>query len=270
MGLDILGIGSGMDIKAMVKAIADSELAPREAALKRQEARAESELSTLGKLFGAGGELLQACQSLQDIPLNPEEPISHDIQALKTGIDGFIHSCNKFLKIARLAGSGNGKEGLPGNSAVRSLTQQLGRLLGQAHQPDAKNYRTLADIGLVRRRDSSLSLDQTAFARALRSFPSEVQELISSGQGAMAKIAEFIQSMDNPGHGLQLRGNTLERDIQRFSSEHVSLDLERQKITDRLLRKYIDMDQRVGQLKQVGTSIEQLQSTLLHTNRTRP
>lgn len=49
----ITGIGSGMDIKGMVEAIATAERAPKEAQLKRLESKATTQLTSLGQLKGA-------------------------------------------------------------------------------------------------------------------------------------------------------------------------------------------------------------------------
>ena len=122
-GLDIPGIGSGLDIKVMVKAIADSEMAPKEQAIKRQESRAEKELSALGRLFGAGGEFLRSSQSLQQYSLLVEG----DADVLLSKFENFVDTCNQFLKEASAAERGMSRTvcrvaplfaAFPGNSIV--------------------------------------------------------------------------------------------------------------------------------------------------------
>ncbi|WP_281647179.1 flagellar filament capping protein FliD [Parendozoicomonas sp. Alg238-R29] len=445
-GLDIPGIGSGLDIKVMVKAIADSEMAPKEEAIKRQESRAEKELSALGKLFGAGGEFLNSSQNLLHHKIDPiaesSQPdhvdvfatgmpvershvvevvqlaspveiasnymtagqrysgdlsltytdtgtgtaqtltwtvqvsaapsdeksllqvaesieletfeklqarvetgasgerlviaprqsganiavtvagtggftaladsfsvseagqdciyrvngtshtsrnhliqdvieglelnllkaevgrrillsVTYNIEALAAKISAFSDSCNVFMKAAHAAAQGDVKEGQPGSPTVRNLFQKLDRILGQVNRADSPHYRSLAEIGLTRMRDGFFSLDRIKLNRSFQNHPEDIPPLLFGRQSPVAKVSEFIRAMDKPSNGLQIRGATLERNIRKLSSEHVSLDIERQKITDRLLRKYVDMDQRVGQLKQVGSSLELMSNRLV-------
>ena len=151
---------------------------------------------------------------------------------------------------------------MPGSPVVRSLSRQLNRLLGQASQSSPARHRSLSDVGMIRRRDGMFSLDKYRFLRVLQTEPEGLPPILSGSDGPVAKISDLIRSMDNPSSGLQVRGATLERNIRKLSSDHVNLDIERQKITDRLLRKYVDMDQKVGQLKQVGSSIELMRDML--------
>lgn len=60
----ITGIGSGMDIDAMVKAISSAEQAPKEGQLKRLEAKTTTQLTSLGQLKGAISNFQSALSTL--------------------------------------------------------------------------------------------------------------------------------------------------------------------------------------------------------------
>lgn len=60
----ITGIGSGMDIDAMVKAISSAEQAPKESQLKRLEAKTTTQLTSLGQLKGAISNFQTALSAL--------------------------------------------------------------------------------------------------------------------------------------------------------------------------------------------------------------
>ncbi len=440
-GLQIPGVGSGLDIKAMVKAIADSEMAPKESALKRSEQRTESELSVLGQIFAAGSELLQACDGLthghwlkahssdphtviaritgqplvgdfceievrqlathghalsgfqtsgavfnegrlgitvhnsnghqqdfivettqettlpqlarqinhsdsklsdlirasviRDISgerlllsliatgagttvevkgekglqalahsfathghqlksgegkdasyrLNDVAVTSHsnhitgailglelDLQDARAGhhvlitvqhnakelmaeLEAFTEKCTQFFRKTDLTTRGDNKMGIQSSSLVRHLTSQIDQLLGGITS-HTSHIRSLADIGLIRERNGSLSLNARKLTQALQKHPADVHKLITGEQGPVRQISRVIQNMDKPSSGLQSHGRRLENDARQLIAEHRKLDLERQRITDGLLRKYIDMDQRIGKLKQVGSAIE--------------
>ena len=60
----ITGIGSGMDIDSMVKAISSAEKAPKESQLKRVEAKTTTQLTSLGQLKGAISNFQTALSTL--------------------------------------------------------------------------------------------------------------------------------------------------------------------------------------------------------------
>lgn len=60
----ITGIGSGMDIDSMVKAISSAERAPKESQLKRVEAKTTTQLTSLGQLKGAISNFQSALSTL--------------------------------------------------------------------------------------------------------------------------------------------------------------------------------------------------------------
>ena len=454
-GQQIPGVGSGLDIKTMVKAIVDSEMSPKESALKRRESRAETELTVLGQIYAAGGLLLQSCRSMaasnwllakssdpsvvsikmtgtpaageafrleviqlatagqalsgyqstgtvfaegqlcinvKDAEDNYQEyfitapegtrlfglaqrinadtdagtrvratvlqgalgdrillshretgagvtigvsatnglealaqsfaaegyesdtgegknatyklngveltsrsnkltgvmkgielqlrqaaegqnvlvEVNHDVQKATAGLEDFASQCTQFLKLANQVARGDIKQGAQGSSLIRNLAMKIDRLLGQVNQTQPSvRYRALADIGLVRQRDGSLALNPQTLSRALLSQPDEVSALISSKQGPVARIGKLVNAMDQPGSGLQARGRGLEQDAHRLVSERLRLDLERQQITDRLLRKYVEMDQRIGRLRQIGGDIELMQTRIVNRDRSR-
>jgi len=60
----ITGIGTGMDIDAMVKAISSAERAPKEGQLKRLEAKTTTQLTSLGQMKGAISNFQTALSAL--------------------------------------------------------------------------------------------------------------------------------------------------------------------------------------------------------------
>lgn len=59
-----LGIGSGLDIKAMVKSLADAQKAPKQALIDQREALNQARVSTLGEIGGAIDSFASALSSL--------------------------------------------------------------------------------------------------------------------------------------------------------------------------------------------------------------
>jgi len=61
------GVGSGIDVEAIIAAILNAERAPKEASLARNEARVESTLSAIGKLSSALSTLNDALENLNTL-----------------------------------------------------------------------------------------------------------------------------------------------------------------------------------------------------------
>ncbi|MCL6269560.1 flagellar filament capping protein FliD [Sansalvadorimonas sp. 2012CJ34-2] len=193
---------------------------------------------------------------------------SGDSQQMTAGVEKFVESCNGFMGVLLMAKRGDVKQGLPGNPLVRQLSNSFDRILGQINM-SLSNFRSLADIGIARQRDGTIGFNSQKFQRSLQTDTEEVVQLLTGDDGVFKDIVQLTRKMEQPNGGLQAQGRSFEREIQQSSKRRIALDFEREQITDRLLRKYVAMDQKVGQLKQVGTSIELLQSMLVNSGRSR-
>lgn len=90
----ITGIGSGMDINAMVKALLNAEMAPKAAQLERLDKSAEAKFSALGKLQGAVSKFQTSLKDLNKLSLyNNRKATSSNkdilgVSAEKTALSG--------------------------------------------------------------------------------------------------------------------------------------------------------------------------------------
>ncbi|WP_417350007.1 flagellar filament capping protein FliD [Ferrimonas sp.] len=66
MALTAVGLGSGLDINGIVKALVDAEKLPREATLNSREASVQAEISAIGSIKGAMSTFQESLEKLQD------------------------------------------------------------------------------------------------------------------------------------------------------------------------------------------------------------
>ena len=69
-GISSLGAGSGLDLNSLVTSLLRAERSPTESRLNRTQARAETQLSALGRLNGALGELTSKVSALDNLEVS--------------------------------------------------------------------------------------------------------------------------------------------------------------------------------------------------------
>lgn len=100
----ITGIGSGIDIDSIVKALVDSERAPKELQLNRLEKTTTSRISALGSLRSVVGELSSVLQSLNKASAFQKQTVSSSSSSVLTASAAGDVPVGKFsLQVQQLA-----------------------------------------------------------------------------------------------------------------------------------------------------------------------
>ncbi|MHA6494554.1 flagellar filament capping protein FliD [Pseudomonas borbori] len=119
----ITGIGSGVDIDQIVKAMVGAERAPKDAQLKRLESATTSRISSLGTLKGALSEFQTALKSLNDLSLfDTRKATSSDtakvtVSASKTALAG-----NYSMEVTTLASASKIASGSVAGTSAAAFT----------------------------------------------------------------------------------------------------------------------------------------------------
>lgn len=102
----ITGIGSGIDIDSIVKALVDSERAPKEAQLTRLEKATTSRISALGSFRSVVSELSTTLQSLNKLSAFQKQTVSSSSSSVLTAAASGDVPVGKFsLQVQQLASS---------------------------------------------------------------------------------------------------------------------------------------------------------------------
>lgn len=100
----LTGIGSGMDIDAMVSALVTAEKAPKEAQLANLEKSTTSKISALGKLNGALSTFQTALKNLNDVSLFEKRSATSSDKSLVTSTASSTALAGSYsLKVEQLA-----------------------------------------------------------------------------------------------------------------------------------------------------------------------
>lgn len=100
----ITGIGSGLDINAIVTAMVNAEKAPKEAQLARLQTKSSTKLSALGQLKSALSEFQTALKNLNKPSLfENRAAVSSDLNALTATADKTALTGNYSIKVNQLA-----------------------------------------------------------------------------------------------------------------------------------------------------------------------
>jgi len=123
----ITGIGSGIDINSIVKALVDAERAPKQAQLDRLEKTTTSRISALGSLRSVVGELSSTLQGLNKLSAFQKNSISSSNSSVLTATAGTTVTPGSFsLQVQQLASSS--KVALQSVSGGNAATFNSGKL----------------------------------------------------------------------------------------------------------------------------------------------
>lgn len=146
----ITGIGSGIDIDQIVKAMVSAERAPKDAQLQRLETATTSRISSLGTLKGALSEFQTALKNLNDLSLfDTRKATSSDSARLTASASKTALAGSYSLEVTQLATASKIASGsVSGDSSATfatggSLTISLG---GDSYDIEVADGASLKDI----------------------------------------------------------------------------------------------------------------------------
>ena len=102
----VSGIGSGIDIKSIVKALVDAERAPKQSQLDRLEKSTTSRISAIGTLRSVVGELSSTLQSLNKLSAFQKQTLTSSNTSILTATSSSTLTAGQFsLQVQQLASS---------------------------------------------------------------------------------------------------------------------------------------------------------------------
>ena len=123
----ITGLGSGIDINSIVKALVDAERAPKQAQLDRLEQTTSSRISALGTMRSAIGEFSSALTSLNKLSAFQKQTVSSTNSSILTATStGTIPAGRFSLQVQQVASSS--KVALQSVSGTSAATFNSGKL----------------------------------------------------------------------------------------------------------------------------------------------
>jgi flagellar hook-associated protein 2 len=155
--------------------------------------------------------------------------LSTKVLAVVTAYNSVV---NQMHSVAGYGGTKATVAALAGDSALRSIAQQLSRTISSS-QLGQGSMATLGQIGLQQTKDGLLQIDSAKLQSALSKDPASVQRLLGRAQGAtsggaMANLADTIDRLTALGTGM------LTTRQKYFTDQAKKLDTDATKEQDRL------------------------------------
>ncbi len=185
-----------------------------------------------------------------------------DADATAANIQRFVDGYNDTYRMVQrqlsVVETTNRSSTLAGDGALRSLQQQLQRLVSTPVTADT-GVRSLADLGVKSARDGSLSIDRTALDKAIAKNPGAVNDLFSRATtGLTDATKKMVDTFTDPVDGvLVTRKAGLSKSVTKLTDEADRLQTRLDAFRENLVKQYTAMEKVVSNLKNIGTYLTQ-------------
>ncbi len=193
--------------------------------------------------------------------VNENLKVSIDKTAIKDNLSSFVDEFNllsetldyltKYDPETKEAGL------LTGDSTVRSIENQLRRLLSSAVSDVGGSYNTLASIGITTQRDGTLKLDSSKLDKALDSNFDDVAQMLGGDNGIAKKLDDTLKNLTKTGGMISSRNSTFLKQLEDIDAQREKLELHMTSFEERLRAQYSAMDAIVSSLNSTGNYIQQ-------------
>lgn len=189
--------------------------------------------------------------------------VAQDNSPLKINLQAFVGAYNStinLLKNSSAYDAANGKAStLTGDSMVRGLQQQLRSQL-------SANVVDLKDLGLAINKDGTLAFSTTTFDKSMAENPSAAESLLGKNGKLSSSMAAMLRSNLDTTGTLNLRTDSLSKQIKKLEQDLDALDLRMKKVSERYTKQFTAMDTLVAQMQSTSSYLSQQLSTLASQN----
>ena len=250
-----LGIGSGIDTKALVRELAANAREARAAQISAKESTNSARLSSLA-ILKSGIEQI-AVNFADNAAAITDTSTSADIKKLARDFLAEFNQLRSALTEVTKGGTSATTAGaLSGDAAARSISYALGRLPQKALATTG-TYQTLSDIGIGVDRYGALALDNARFDTAMTAQPVEVKNLLTGVAGLRLALRALDDQTTGPDAALTTETLRYERVATNIAKERARMEDDNLRLIERLTKSFSGMDQQVAKLNAVKSYIEQ-------------
>lgn len=191
---------------------------------------------------------LTKAQAAGEAPL--QLTVEQDNTAMTEALKKFVTGYNTLVdELNKLAKSTTDESGLLANdSTVRSLKSQL-----RSGIRDLPNGMTLSSLGIKTDKDGKLSLDETAFTKALTADPELLSKAFSGDDGLVKRLNAITEPFTKRGGAISLRKDSLDASQRRLDDRLESHERRMQNAYNRYLAQYTQLNAVMTQMGQTGS-----------------
>ncbi|MCG5513017.1 flagellar filament capping protein FliD [Ectothiorhodospira shaposhnikovii] len=193
-------------------------------------------------------------------------------ETAREAVQAFVDAYNALRRQTNQLGSFNADAGtsaaLNGDSTLRGVQFQMGRLLGNPVAGMDGSVRILADLGISTQRDGTLSVDQARLDARLAEDPDEVIRLFTDkDDGLVARMQGMVEQYTGRDNILDTRTKSLERSLRGLEDQRDRLDYRMERVEARLIAQFSAMDAMVAQMNQTSQFLDNQLQMISNMNR---
>lgn len=246
-----LGIGSGVDTRALVRDLAAAARQGRESQIIVKERANGARISAISQLK-AGLASLATDYADSAVGVEPA-----GLRKLANAFISGFNALQSSLAEAMRGGSVLAAAGaLSGESAARAVQSEF-RRLPSTELATTGTYKTLSAIGIGISQTGALTLDTAKFDAAVAAAPAEVTALLVGTTGLSSALTAMKDRLTTGTGALTSASARYERIGTSIAKDRVRMEDDNARLTDRLTKSFSGMDRRVAQLKAVQSYVEQ-------------
>ena len=184
--------------------------------------------------------------------------MTQDNISIASKLQGFVDSYNKVQSTLDSAAGGNMK----GDAALTSIRNQLSGVLQTpvSGADPVSSYAYLSQVGISIQKDGTLSLDQTAFNKALSSKPAAVANLFSnsSNTGFSDRFNTTINNLLGPAGIVVTKQNDLNQNVTDETTYQTQLQTKLSDKQANYLHQYTTLNATLAKMQQSTSNLSSL------------
>jgi len=209
---------------------------------------------------------LESTSAGEKVPLE----ISNDTTLQKTRVDQFVAAYNSlygtFAKLRSYAPATRQAGPLLGDAMLRGVETQVTAGLTSPVSGLTGNYTSLASVGITKKADGTLTLDETKFNKALTDNPDAVAAIFGSANGVAARLSTDLTARLATDSPISTRDQALQKAIVAIQNDKTALDARMAKVEETLRKQFTALDGLLAQMQTTSSYLTQQLASLPKAN----
>ncbi len=195
--------------------------------------------------------------------------VAQDTSPISTAVNDLVSAYNSYTSMVGTLSSydttTHASGVLLGDSTLASIQRQISGIVGSTVSNNTIG--SLANLGITRKADGTMSLDNGKLATALKN-PTAVQNLFASANGLATKLTSSINGYTSSNGILQTRINSLNSDVTHQQSLTTALNARMATYQKQLTEQYTALDTLISSLNNTSSYLTQSLAALNGTSST--
>jgi flagellar hook-associated protein 2 len=185
--------------------------------------------------------------------------VAQDTSPISSAVNDFVTAYNSYASMIGTLSSYDPTSGtagvLLGDTTLASIQRQVSSLISSS--VSGNSIGTLANLGITRNADGTMSLDASTLATALSSNPSAVQGLFSGTNGLATQLNNTVNNYTSSDGILQTRITSLNANLTSLQTETTALNQRMSVYQQQLAQQYTALGTLISSLNNTSSYLTQ-------------